>query len=99
MVTITIEIPAAIALGMNQRAHDMNVDLDTAYAAALAPIVGGVRSREHTATMHDRIRALVTEDGWCDAEIAEAMRTTTTSVAMIRRSMGLPANRRKWKTR
>lgn len=97
MVTITLEVPGPIALVMSQRAHDMGLELNIVYVAQLASVVGGVHSREHTVELHQYIARMVTEYRWCDADIAADMKMTTTAVAQIRRSMGLPANPRRWK--
>lgn len=99
MTVVTLDLPPAIVLGMEQRAHNLRVDLDDVYSAALASVAGGYRIAELSQTVHERIAQLVTEEHKCDADIAEAMGATVASIATIRRSMGLPANRRRWKTR
>ena len=52
-----------------------------------------VATRRDAAVMRERVRGMVV-DGMCDADIAEEFRVPPGRIAVIRRGLGLPANRR-----
>ena len=52
-----------------------------------------IRTRRGAAAMRERVRGMVAE-GKCDADIAGEFNVPPGRIAVIRRELGLPANRR-----
>lgn len=87
---ITIDVPRTYVEAVDARADELGLTRSALFTALTLPVVNRTEFEVHAAT---RVGLLV-GDGFCDADIAAELHLTPGRVAELRRSAGLPANRR-----